>query len=516
MRPLCGVAVPVSDTNTLPWFERAIPIGRLSPDVTVVPGHNCACAGVSRAEPSIDIIQEVQIQSVGVSAEYGNIQGTVFNVVTRQGSNRLLYDASYYAQASSLTAQPVLLPVPASQSQSGYERARYRDFTTNLGGPVRRDRLWFFGGYQHLRDYDSQPGTDPEFPRTYEQDKVFAKLTWHLKPGLQLMQSFHDEFWVNPQIPTVVTPFAATTRQNASVPTITFGHLTHTLSANTVWDVRVGRFVYLRNDDPSSGDPTTPNRVDRATRISSGNPPQIGSLTLIRTTAKATLSHYQRGLFGADHDWKIGTQVEKGEHHQPEIIPGGVRFVDDNGKPYQAISAPASISGRQFVTIAGFASDAVTIGGRLTINTGVRLDHSRAISQDLDAIDAEGHKTGGIIPGLGTLYTWNVVSPRLGITAKLTADGLTILRGSYGRFNQGVLTGEIGPIHSGVAPVTTTQFDEATGGYTQFISTVDRNINVLLDPDTRTSRTDEYSIGVDRELGSRLARPTASREARTS
>ena len=132
MRPLCGVAVPVSDTNTLPWFERAIPIGRLSPDVTVVPGHNCACAGVSRAEPSIDIIQEVQIQSVGVSAEYGNIQGTVFNVVTMQGSNRLLYDASYYAQASSLTAQPVLLPVPASQSQSGYERARYRDFTTNL------------------------------------------------------------------------------------------------------------------------------------------------------------------------------------------------------------------------------------------------------------------------------------------------------------------------------------------------------------------------------------------------
>jgi hypothetical protein len=201
-----------------------------------------------------------------------------------------------------------------------------------------------------LRDYDSQPGTDPEFPRTYEQDKVFAKLTWHLKPGLQLMQSFHDEFWVNPQIPTVVTPFAATTRQNASVPTITFGHLTHTLSANTVWDVRVGRFVYLRNDDPSSGDPTTPNRVDRATRISSGNPPQIGSLTLIRTTAKATLSHYQRGLFGADHDWKIGTQVEKGEHHQPEIIPGGVRFVDDNGNPIRPfpplLPSPAANSSR--------------------------------------------------------------------------------------------------------------------------------------------------------------------------
>jgi hypothetical protein len=47
MRPLCGVAVPVSDTSTLPWFESAIPIGRLSPEVTVVPGHNCALASTT-------------------------------------------------------------------------------------------------------------------------------------------------------------------------------------------------------------------------------------------------------------------------------------------------------------------------------------------------------------------------------------------------------------------------------------------------------------------------------------
>src|SRR6185436_3115569 len=34
----------------------------------------CPCAGVSRAEPSVDVIQEIQVQSVGVSAEFGNIQ----------------------------------------------------------------------------------------------------------------------------------------------------------------------------------------------------------------------------------------------------------------------------------------------------------------------------------------------------------------------------------------------------------------------------------------------------------
>ena len=170
---------PTSGTvNTVSSFG-----GGVNENLFLIDGTNftCPCQGVSRAEPSVDVIQEVQIQSVGASVEFGNIQGAVFNVVTRQGGNRFSYDASYYGQTSSLTAQPVQLPVPGTQALSGYERIKYRDFTTNLGGPVVRDRLWFFTGYQYLRDFDSQPGADPKFPRTYEQDKIFGKLTWQLK-----------------------------------------------------------------------------------------------------------------------------------------------------------------------------------------------------------------------------------------------------------------------------------------------------------------------------------------------
>jgi TonB dependent receptor len=232
---------------------------------------------------------------------------------------------------------------------------------------------------------------------------------------------------------------------------------------------------------------------------------QSRGLTLIRTTAKATLSHYQRGLLAADHEWKVGTQFEKGEHYAPVVVPTGVRYVDNNGRPFQAISSDPSINGGQFITAAAFASDALTIGERLTINAGVRFDRSRAISQDLIAVDSAGRETGAIVPGLGDLYAWNVVSPRLGVTAKLTGDGRTILRASYGRFYQGLLRAEYNLIHPGVTPVTTRAFEEATGGYTRLVSVVDSRMNVLLDPDTRTPRTDEYSIGVDRELGRRLA-----------
>jgi hypothetical protein len=152
----------------------------INANMFLIDGTNftCPCIGIARSEPGIDFIQEIQIQSVGASAEYGNLQGAVINVITKQGSERFLFDASWYWQTSGLTSQPVRLPVRDTSEESGYERGLYRDVATNVGGPIVHDRLWFFTGYQHLRDSDSQPGTDPGFPRRYEQDKVIAKLTW--------------------------------------------------------------------------------------------------------------------------------------------------------------------------------------------------------------------------------------------------------------------------------------------------------------------------------------------------
>ena len=120
-------------------------------------------------------------------------------------------------------------------------------------------------------------------------------------------------------------------------------------------------------------------------------------------------------------------------------------------------------------------------------------------------LDAQGRETDDVVRGLGTLYTWNMWSPRLGLTMKLTGDGRTMLRGSYGRFNQGVLTGELAPFHPAAPPTTTAPFDPSTGGYTTIVSVVDPKRNLRLDPDTRAPSTDEYSIGVDREIGRALS-----------
>ena len=476
----------------------------INENLFLVDGTNttCVCNGFARSELGVGFIQELQVQSVGATAEFGNMQGAVFNAITRQGSDRFLFDASYYAQPDSLTSQPVRLPTDSVET--GYERIEYRDFTATLGGPAIRNRLWFFTGYQYLRDYDSQPGTDPKYPRTYEQDKVFGKLTWRLTPSLQLMQSIHAEFWVNPDPPTLVTPFEATRRRTATVPAMTLGHLTQVLSPSTVWDVRVGRFVYDEHRTPATGDPTQPSVFDRVTGVTSGAPPLFGGLKIIRTSAKATLNLFKPDLFGADHEWKFGGEVERGEQQGANVIPTGTRYIVNDGHPFQTMSSAPSNTGGLFVTAALFASDTIAIGSRVNISAGVRFNHNRAISQDLHGLDNEEHETSEIIKGLGTMYTANVWSPRLGLTAKVNSDGRTLIRASYGRYSQGVLTGEISPFHPGVSPITTMAFDAATGGYTRFVRQIDPKQNLSFDPDTRPPYTDEFFAGADRDAGRSL------------
>ena len=317
------------------------------------------------------------------------------------------------------------------------------------------------------------------------------------------MHSYHHEVSVNPTAPTFATPFVATQRVEGSVPSMTFGNLTHVISDRTMWEARAGRFTLNSDGLPSSGDYSTPPHRDLSTGISSANAGQLTGLMLDRMTAKAVLHRFVSGAAGTDHHFKVGTAFERGEHQLNKSIPGGMQFLDFNGGPRQVVLRAPSLTGGVFLTGALFASDSFTLNDRVTADAGVRFDHSRAISQDLPALDADGNETGAIEPGLGTMYTWNVISPRLGLTAKLDRSGQTVLRASYGRFNSGVLTGELDPISPGTTPTTTYAYDAATGGYTRFVSTVDSHL-YSLDPDTRTPHTDEFSLALDRDVTPRL------------
>ena len=227
----------------------------------------CPCNGVARAEPGIDFIQEIQVQSMGASAESGNVQGGVINVIARQGGERLLYDASYYGQANGLTSQPVRLAIPNSNGDdSAYERDRYRDFTTSLGGPVVASgcgSLPAISTFATTTVNPARPGVSEDLRAGQGHGET------HVETGPWLATGAEHPLRVlgNPDPPTAITPFAATLRRSASVPAMTFGHLTHTSSSHTVWEARVGRFVFSQDNTPSTGDLTAASRIDNVTNV---------------------------------------------------------------------------------------------------------------------------------------------------------------------------------------------------------------------------------------------------------
>jgi hypothetical protein len=93
-----------------------------------------------------DAVEETQILTSGISAEYGRFSGGVVNVVTKRGGNKL--SGSFRDNLSN----------PSWSDETPFETAERRDdlqqtFEATLGGPILKDRLWFFGAF---RDQSSE------------------------------------------------------------------------------------------------------------------------------------------------------------------------------------------------------------------------------------------------------------------------------------------------------------------------------------------------------------------------
>ncbi len=461
-------------------------------------------SGLPFSQLDTDVLQEIEIVSLGASAEYGNFQGAVFNAVTRQGESYWRADSSYYHMSQSLTSQPLLLDCNCPKGESGYTVDQYRDFTGHLGGPVLRDRLWVFAGYQYQRDYNTQPGADPRFPAKWETDRVFGKLTWQAKPSLKLTHTFHDDYWEIPGSPSPAFPIETLVTFGGHAVSATFANLTQVLNDSTLWDARVSGSI-APNVFTRPNSKSLPFRFDLASGTASGGSCCFGSRKHRRLEVAGKLTHFADRFLGASHDFKFGVQWVNGYHRDFHGYPGGALYYDYAGQPYLAYFREPYSSAGEFRNWGLFAEDAVRLGDRLTVNLGLRFDRTRAASPSVPAIDGEGNETGGRIPGLGTFYTWNVASPRLGFNWKLSSEGRTVLRGSWGRYYAGVITGEFDFLHPGLTPITIAYYDPLTAGYTEVIAVIDDARDVRIDPDTKSPHTDEFSFGLDRELGRNLA-----------
>ena len=105
--------------------------------------------------PSVDAVQEFSVQTNAVSAEFGRLGGGVLNLVTKSGSNTLRATAWEFGRNAKLDATNFFT------NRAGGKKGAFKrnQFGGNLGGPLIKDRTFFFANYEGLRQENASVST---------------------------------------------------------------------------------------------------------------------------------------------------------------------------------------------------------------------------------------------------------------------------------------------------------------------------------------------------------------------
>jgi hypothetical protein len=109
--------------------------------------------GQAILSPNLNWIQEVQVISIGADARYGEYTGAMANAITRSGSNRLSGRGEFWTTRPSWSGNNRAWLSPALQQRFRPVDIKQRyDATFQAGGPIAKDRVWFFAGGERYRD----------------------------------------------------------------------------------------------------------------------------------------------------------------------------------------------------------------------------------------------------------------------------------------------------------------------------------------------------------------------------
>src|SRR5205823_13884939 len=92
---------------------------------------------------SLDTIQEFRVDTEALSAEYGSTVGAVTQMVTKYGTNQFHGDAYEYLRNDKLDGREFF--------ESDRAPFRMNQFGGTLGGPIKRNKIFFFGSYEGER-----------------------------------------------------------------------------------------------------------------------------------------------------------------------------------------------------------------------------------------------------------------------------------------------------------------------------------------------------------------------------
>jgi hypothetical protein len=398
----------------------------------------------TQARVSLDSMSEYQVQTHQYGAEYGGSTGVVVNSVTKSGTNKLTGRAFEYFQDNTLQATDYFLKQRGEENPDSGSNV----FGGSIGGPIVRNKLFFFGNWEQTRTNEAAnlnfPADAAPLARSYSTTTGFSGPNTFLRFDYHLNGSNQVSFrWTREHILTrndsieddKAIPDAArhendagdhvysiswtSVLNNRTTNELKFGHVRESLLQGSPllfdddWN-----FIGYRGLEPFDvGSANThPDYL--------AGPRNNYAQDLIRDfTFDDTLTWIRSGWHG-DHTFKAGVAASRnGALPQGTAVnfTGAYDFltnVNFNAAIPSTYPRRFQIRMGQFDfeeidhQASGFVQDKWQVGKRLTLNLGVRYDWQKLVK------------------------TKDAFGPRLGLAYDLTGSGKTVLRGGVGKVFQ--------------------------------------------------------------------------------
>jgi hypothetical protein len=476
---------------------------------------------------------EVIIGTAGNSAEMPS-GGVLTNFIGKSGGNQLHGELYYEYEHPDIQSKNV----SADQLQRGFANIprnviqqlglnrdeantllSYKNLNASLGGPIVKDKLWFWAGFLRQENVVYQPASGAILDGT----EFLTKLeNWTGKLTYQMTQ--RDRILAYLQYGTKFQPFRTdaafvggpqhltmdSTLNQESPSWVGKIEYNHTFGDRGFLEVRAGEFGY--NFGLVGNDQTTPRREDNTTLVVTGGG-RDWQLDRRRKQMHGAYTFFVDNAVGGNHQFKVGGEIqhETGRTRWKQYYSNNVLHVLNNGAAFFVRLGMPVDSWNGLRNYGLFVNDTYTRGD-LSVNLGLRYDRYRVFLPEQERVASEFGQA-ATFPAVDNIKTFNHVVPRLGLIYNIGGQGKTVLKANYGRyyFNPGV----------GLADASNPNTGDQ---YTEYAWT-DRNgdqlwqrgeegairaqfggtANVNIDPELRNSFTDELSAWVEREMGGQVA-----------
>jgi outer membrane receptor protein involved in Fe transport len=430
----------------------------------------------SLVQVNYDTVQEVKVLSLGSQAEYGSFSGAAVDVLTKSGSNQFHGSAAYYTQLGDAGDNATLdfgadwlYADPADDLTT--EPIDNWEATVTLGGPILKDKLWFFAGFSRR---DSETDTPLWIPlSTYKSDIYDLKLTGAFGVSHRAWLGLHSEdnfsgnvTWGQTWDPTMYydSPVENTTAQFEYQWVINdrnlfgFKYLGFDTDQNPEIPAELGHPGYINWWKWIGG---------RAVGVN-GDFPYIEAQKSKRDTFQADFTHYADDWAG-EHEIKFGVQYTTAngdwfggyfQGYANRAYPYGWGYSREYMNnawwscDYTWCVAPNDtfamyvtkdvrnpwLNVRESDSLGVFIDDQWVVSDRLTLNLGLRYDNMQAnygdgvVYENFSSADDVNNPVVLRTTEGYDVYDFRTWSPRIGFAWDVSGDGKTVLRAHAGRY----------------------------------------------------------------------------------